>query len=705
MLTSFFHKTRLFIRAALIMTLLTGTVFGTMATKEEMDLVCGNWLTHITMMQGDWAGAADPQRISEEEIRQDGMLLGRCFKFEPEGWAVIPVLKEMPPIMAYSDENGIDWNDADGVPVLLREVLANRIGMYIERYGSIEAAQMDRDEMMFGPEHGIEWARYLKSEKEFQDDLKGNKPAPMDELGPLLTTKWHQDYPYNQLCPYGDGGRTVVGCVATAAAQILAYHRWPPEGTGTHGYFWYGDNSCEGSSASQIITADYTDPYDWDNIVDQCTGGCTLDQINALTELCFEVGVAFNMDYGVCGSGAYTADVQQVFPDHFRYLNQIEKHDRYAYNLLNWSNLMQSEIEAGRPMQYRISSHSIVCDGWRMYGETHQVHMNYGWGGSNNYWYAIDDLYCNWDGCSPSVEYAMTNIVPDRGVYFSADTTWGQYPLEVEFFGESELTVDSWSWNFGDGGTSEVQSPKHLFTQPGRYDVTLQVNAGGEIRSYATTKYITVLADTMMAMSIKGDPGQSVEVVVNAANTVPLRGIKMPVQYSGLLGITYDSFNTIGCRTEYFDYAKRISLDPVNKTCMFSLYNIESTTADLEAGNGPILKIYFTIPAGSSLDQTTEVRFEGYSSYEPLFYGPILNYCPLLESATISLDYLCGDADFNEAVNILDVTYMVTYLYRSGPEPIPSAAGDVNGSGATNILDVTYMISYLYKNGPGPICP
>ncbi|MEW5922671.1 MAG: dockerin type I domain-containing protein [Candidatus Zixiibacteriota bacterium] len=67
--------------------------------------------------------------------------------------------------------------------------------------------------------------------------------------------------------------------------------------------------------------------------------------------------------------------------------------------------------------------------------------------------------------------------------------------------------------------------------------------------------------------------------------------------------------------------------------------------------------------------------------------------------------YICGDVNATGGVNILDVTYLISYLYKGGPAPNPVQSGDVNNSGNINILDVTYLISYLYKGGPAPICP
>jgi len=63
-----------------------------------------------------------------------------------------------------------------------------------------------------------------------------------------------------------------------------------------------------------------------------------------------------------------------------------------------------------------------------------------------------------------------------------------------------------------------------------------------------------------------------------------------------------------------------------------------------------------------------------------------------------------GDADGNGAHNILDITYIINYLYKGGPPPIPYplCSGDADCNCSLNILDATYLIKYLYKGGPPP---
>ncbi len=66
--------------------------------------------------------------------------------------------------------------------------------------------------------------------------------------------------------------------------------------------------------------------------------------------------------------------------------------------------------------------------------------------------------------------------------------------------------------------------------------------------------------------------------------------------------------------------------------------------------------------------------------------------------------FICGDVNGNGAINILDITYLIAYLYQGGPGPGPLASADVNGNGAVNILDITHLIAYLYQGGPAPNC-
>jgi len=64
-----------------------------------------------------------------------------------------------------------------------------------------------------------------------------------------------------------------------------------------------------------------------------------------------------------------------------------------------------------------------------------------------------------------------------------------------------------------------------------------------------------------------------------------------------------------------------------------------------------------------------------------------------------------GDANADGAINSADVSYLINYLFVSGPKPIPWEAGDPNCDGNINSADVSYLINYLFVAGPVPCDP
>jgi hypothetical protein len=385
------------------------------ATEAEMRLICENWLAYMVCEQGAWDGSNDPKIVDIQEIVQNDTILARCFAISPSGHVVVPILKELLPIKAYSEKYGLDVHQTVGFPQLLREVLTHRIRLFVKTYGSLDATQPPTGDVLLGRNHRQHWAQFLISRDRFDADLREGRMDHLDDAGPLLTTSWHQWQPYKNFCPMGDGGQCLVGCVATAAAQIMKYYEWPHYGVGNHTYWWDGDDSCNPTPVGACsLSADFSDAYDWMHMPDSCDAGCSGEEQRALAELCYEIGVAFEMDYGYCGSGIPSLDpALTVFPNYYRYLDFIDREDRDEHTAETWFDVIKDEIDAGRPMLYAIwatptSGHAIVCDGWRDTGGMHQYHMNYGWGGPYTGWYSLDSLH-NGD---PTHEYLIRHISP-----------------------------------------------------------------------------------------------------------------------------------------------------------------------------------------------------------------------------------------------------------------------------------------------------
>ncbi len=66
----------------------------------------------------------------------------------------------------------------------------------------------------------------------------------------------------------------------------------------------------------------------------------------------------------------------------------------------------------------------------------------------------------------------------------------GIAPLEV-IFTSMPTNVVRYLWSFGDGSTSDLQSPAHLYQKPGNYTVkVIGYNADGEMKEYTLSKQI-----------------------------------------------------------------------------------------------------------------------------------------------------------------------------------------------------------------------
>ena len=79
---------------------------------------------------------------------------------------------------------------------------------------------------------------------------------------------------------------------------------------------------------------------------------------------------------------------------------------------------------------------------------------------------------------------------------FSGTPTSGTIPLTVVFTDASTNTPTSWAWTFGDGGTSTVKNPSHIYTTAGTYTVALTATNAYGSNTLTKTSYITASAVT-----------------------------------------------------------------------------------------------------------------------------------------------------------------------------------------------------------------
>jgi hypothetical protein len=61
-----------------------------------------------------------------------------------------------------------------------------------------------------------------------------------------------------------------------------------------------------------------------------------------------------------------------------------------------------------------------------------------------------------------------------------------------------------------------------------------------------------------------------------------------------------------------------------------------------------------------------------------------------------------GDLNRDGIVDVVDIVFLVDYLFKDGPAPQPPALADINGDCYATVSDVVYLINYVFKSGPPP---
>ncbi|MEW6071284.1 MAG: PKD domain-containing protein [Planctomycetota bacterium] len=114
---------------------------------------------------------------------------------------------------------------------------------------------------------------------------------------------------------------------------------------------------------------------------------------------------------------------------------------------------------------------------------------------------------------------------------FVGNPTTGYEPLLVYFTDLSTGTPISWSWTFGDGGTSAAQNPNHTYQVAGTYTVSLTASDGASNDTETKTGYIVV--DPSVNAYTNPYNGSGINPVVYTTSDLPVLGTTWTVQIDG----------------------------------------------------------------------------------------------------------------------------------------------------------------------------
>ncbi|MBM3434658.1 MAG: hypothetical protein FJY07_00400, partial [Bacteroidetes bacterium] len=174
-------------------------------------------------------------------------------------------------------------------------------------------------------------------------------------------------------------------------AQVLNYWQHPWHGTGSHSYTpeshpEYGSQSADFSSAV----------YNFDNMPDTVT-----TYSDDLAELMYNCAVSVDMDFGPDVSGASgwgNNDISYALETYFYFNEAVNDLNRSSYAGSLWTDLLNEELNLNRPIIYGAydideeAGHAWVVDA---YTDGDMYHCNWGWRGSDNGWYLMDNFEVN----------------------------------------------------------------------------------------------------------------------------------------------------------------------------------------------------------------------------------------------------------------------------------------------------------------------
>lgn len=243
----------------------------------------------------------------------------------------------------------------------------------------------------------------------------------------LMTTHWHQTWPYNNDCPFltGTQNRAVTGCVATAAAQVIYYYRKdnPSYITAATPTYGYGD-------APVTTSVPAGTPLKWGLMLDSYASGTPQEYVDAVSIFVFAVGAATGLTYGSSTAGQIS-DLVNTFNRWYDLSSTcIYKNSTPT---ATWENMIYNDLMAGHPLVYTgyndaQGGHAVVVDGYQ--ASTNLFHFNFGWGGQGDGWFTVDDEtgmngFISWQGMTyqvtPRRQNLAARIEPADGIYLDKE--------------------------------------------------------------------------------------------------------------------------------------------------------------------------------------------------------------------------------------------------------------------------------------------
>ncbi len=158
--------------------------------------------------------------------------------------------------------------------------------------------------------------------------------------------------------------------------------------------------------------------------------------------------------------------------------------------------------------------------------------------GTGDYWHV-----CDIDGSTKAITIINQILTSPPGNLPSFPGPRHKVPRRLAGIHQSESknTINSWLWNFGDGSTSTLQNPRHVYQQNGLYSVSLQVTNDTSQSTEVKTDFIAVGSFIRVNFNGNGRASSSQNVLVSPPSGLQTTDAKLFYRLGGAL--QYDSLS------------------------------------------------------------------------------------------------------------------------------------------------------------------
>ncbi|MBQ3289998.1 MAG: C10 family peptidase [Kiritimatiellae bacterium] len=328
------------------------------------------------------------------------------------------------PIVAFLDGDGIDESPGNPLWEILNADMAFRTRQVRAvrnaagaASGKKAASAANASDSPFAAEEAA-WAKLLaepakKPSAKLGANISDASGISDLRVAPLVSTTWGQrNNAANYYTPPYEAGNSAnypCGCVALAGAQIANYWRFPTESCPQV------DRACYVNGVQQTYRT-MGGTYDWANMPSNYSSLSAIKK-KAVGRLCYDFGVATQMDWGPSGSSTVSTLLDKAFRDVFRYSNAMSYCTLTANVIPNdlVGKAVLANLDARCPVAIGIAGHEAVADGYGYSGGTLYTHVNLGWNGTGNAWYNLPEIKVNESGISYTSSILNTvvyNIFP-----------------------------------------------------------------------------------------------------------------------------------------------------------------------------------------------------------------------------------------------------------------------------------------------------